>query len=118
MPKNNESLSNVDKCYFDPGSHILWQHHENVLEDNDNMTKWIDFLSRKKESCIEEWEDSFIECISTYSQVRDISSLDQLSDWDKSLVKKLESKGLIISFEKVQTKPIPAITSVYVKISR
>lgn len=56
------------------------------------MGKRIDFLCRKKEALKADNESSFVEHISTYSKPRIISTLDDLADWDKDLISKLESE--------------------------
>lgn len=82
------------------------------------MGKRIDFLCRKKEALAANNQSSFVEHISTYSKPRIISTLDDLADWDKDLISKLESKWFYVTFKEAKTKSIPATTSIYVELSR
>lgn len=114
---HNNVVQNRDKCYFDPESNIL-SASDTILKNAACMDKWIKFLSDKRSKCIEKWEKSFVEHISTYSSVRSLSSLDQLCDWDSNLISRLKNEWFIVAFDKIETRNIPANTSVYIKLSR
>jgi hypothetical protein len=115
---SSDIITDENKAYFDPGSNLLGCYAKDVLENPIYMEKWIDFLHKRKDLCINNRQNSFVEHISTYSQVKDISSLDMLADWDKKLIKQLESKGFTVMFKESRIKTIPATTSVYIQISR
>jgi hypothetical protein len=113
----NNRLQDADKCYFDPESNILTADHT-TLKQGECLSKWKKFLMDKKQKLAQNWEHSFVEHISTYASVRNIESLEQLSDWDKKLISDLQDEWFTVTFDRVSTRNIPANTSVYVKLSR